>query len=523
MVFLVAGSHKRYRGFVDEAVLAAAFSEETSVPMVDVDQIVPSDGCLALLPYEVAKQNRALPISLDGDVLTVAFADPFDDMATDMVERATGCRVEAATGAEVDIAAAIERHYGQGISIDDTVEQLMANRSGQAVEDIDDEPAMVRLANQIIADAINQGATDVHIEPDARVVRVRIRLDGVLMPHTLLPGELKRPLLARIKVMADLNVTERRLPQDGRILMLFGRRHVDLRVSTLPTSHGESAVMRILESSYHRPRFMDLGLNEPDAAHLEDILERPFGMVLVTGPTGSGKTTTLYAALERVDSISRSVFTLEDPVEYALPLIRQTPVRSEIGMTFAAGLRALLRQDPDIIVVGEVRDTETAELASRAALTGHLVLSTLHTNNAAGVIPRLVDMGVERYLIPAALSLVMGQRLIRKLCTRCRAQDAEAEDLAEQVTKAGLHVDPAKLWRAVGCGDCRGTGFRGRTGVYEVMALDETFHPLIIGGASASDLESHAIERGMTTMLTDGLRKAELGETSVDEVLRVVR
>jgi len=508
-------------GFISEDVLTESLAVETQTQVVDVLNAVIDDEVLQRVPYDLAKRHSLLPLGTEGGLLTVAMADPFDVVAIDAIETHTGHQLEVTSAPETDIADALERHYAETSSIEDTVEALM--RDGAIPVDGDEaaESPMLRLADQIIAQAIKLRATDIHIEPEERIVRIRMRVDGVLRQELLIPTRLRSGLSARFKLMAELNVTEKRVPQDGRIRFLYGRRDVDLRVSTLPTNHGESIVMRVLESSDSRPGFNDLGLSEKVQNDLQEVIDRPYGMVLVTGPTGSGKTTTLYTALSQVDALRRSIFTLEDPIEYAIPLVRQTQVKTDIGMTFAAGLRALLRQDPDVILVGEMRDTETAQLAVRAALTGHLVFSTLHTNDAVGVIPRLVDMGVERYLIPAALTAVLGQRLLRSLCPACRIPDPSADRWRERYPEQLGSAET--LWMAAGCEACMHSGYTGRQAIFEGLIVDDDFHDPILDGSSPAHLEELAIGKGMVSMFMDGLHKAGLGMTSVEEVLRVVR
>ncbi|MEM7541865.1 MAG: GspE/PulE family protein [Pseudomonadota bacterium] len=507
-------------GFISDDTLTTFLAAETQTQVVDVVNAVIDEQVLQLIPYELAKRFRMLPLGIDGRSLTVAMADAFDVVAIDAVEKRTHLKLDITSAPENDIADALERHYAQTSSIDDTVEQLMRGGVIPEEDDASHESPMIRLADQIVALGIKLSATDIHLEPEEKIVRVRMRVDGVLRQELLIPPALRDGLTARFKLMADVNITEKRIPQDGRFRFLYGRREIDLRVSTLPTNHGESIVMRVLESADSRPGFADLGLEPEAQSQVYEVVERPFGMVLVTGPTGSGKTTTLYSALGEIDALQRSVFTLEDPIEYSVPLVRQTQVRADVGMTFAAGLRALLRQDPDVILIGEMRDLETAQLAIRAALTGHLVFSTLHTNTAVGVIPRLVDMGVERYLLPAALSAVIGQRLVRRVCGNCCEPDPDAtrwqDDFPEQLNDAQLVVGK-------GCEKCRQTGYRGRQAIFEVLSLGEGFHDAIIDNANAAELERIAVAQGMQTMLADGLCKAKQHITSVSEVLRIVR
>ena len=510
-------------GFVTEETLTNNLAAETQTRVVDVLNTVIDRDVLDLVPYELAKRLQVLPIGQENGTLTVAMADAFNVVTIDQLERETGLQLEIVSATEKDLLEALERHYARGTSIDATVEALLRNQSVSDIESLDSETSLPRLVDQIIALGVKNRATDIHFEPEDKMVRVRMRVDGVLRQEVLLPALLRQSLAARIKLMADLDVTERRIPQDGRIHFLFGRKEVDLRVSTLPTKHGESIVMRILESMDSRPGFDQLGLSTSDEGKLKSVVEQPYGMLLVTGPTGSGKTTTLYSALSQVDVLTRSVFTLEDPVEYSMPMIRQTQIQSDVGMTFAAGLRALLRQDPDVIFVGEIRDQETAQLATRAALTGHLVFSTLHTNSAIACIARLIDMGVEPYLLPNALSAVVGQRLVRTICPSCKQENTNPPDLGSILQEKDLPDEITQLWYGRGCDQCNGSGYRGRMAIYEVLQISDDFHDPILSEAGASELEELASASGMTSMLQDGVRKAFEGHTTIEEVLRVVR
>jgi type IV pilus assembly protein PilB len=507
-------------GFISDGTLTEILAAETHTSVVDVINAVIDPQVLQYIPFALAKRYHMLPLAEEHGILTVAMADAFDVVAIDVIEKRSGLKLDITSAPESDIDDALDRHYAQSSSIEDTVEQLMRDGALPTDEEASRDSPMIRLADQIVALAIKNGATDIHIEPEEKIVRVRMRVDGVLRQELLVPSRLREGLAARYKLMADVNITEKRVPQDGRFRFLYGRREVDLRVSTLPINHDESIVMRVLESADSRPAFADLGLNGEARTGFEAVLDRPFGMVLVTGPTGSGKTTTLYSALSEIDALQRSVFTLEDPIEYSVPLVRQTQVRSDLGMTFSAGLRALLRQDPDVILIGEMRDLETAQLAVRAALTGHLVFSTLHTNDAVGVIPRLVDMGVERYLIPAALSAVIGQRLLRCVCQDCVAPDPDATRWRDEFPQ---QLGDAELVRGAGCDACHGSGYRGRRAIFEVLILDDDFHDAILGQANSVELQRIAVEKGMRSMLTDGLDKACQGQTTVAEVLRIVR
>lgn len=510
-------------GFVCPDALTSTLAYDHKSDVIDVVNTSIDPDVLALIDYDTAKKYKLIPLEMDEDILSVALSDVFDVVAIDLIERQTNKTVRVVTASEQAILEALERNYSQGQSIIETIDLILDDDTPRKGNTLDDTSPMIRLVDQIIALGIKKNASDIHIEPDEKVVRIRFRVDGVLKSELLIPVDLKSALTARLKLMAEMNVSEKRVPQDGRIHFKYGSSEIDLRVSTLPTSHGESIVMRILDSSSIKLSLDLLGFSGEDKKTFIDMINRPYGMVLVTGPTGSGKTTTLYTALAQVDCESRSIFTLEDPIEYSLPMIRQTPIKPEVGMDFAAGLRALLRQDPDVILVGEIRDLETAELAIRASLTGHLVLSTLHTNTAAGVIPRLIDMGAERYLLPSALNAIIGQRLVRQLCEHCKKP---ADDIQKQYETYNLTEDIPEINNfhdAVGCEHCGQSGYQGRIAIYELLVIKENMHDAIMHEASSSELETIAKSNGMTFMLENGLIKAAQGLTSIEEIVRVVR
>ena len=510
-------------GFVSAEIITQSLANEAQTKVVDVRYIEPEEAALNTISFETAKRFKVFPISLANDVLTCAFADAFNVVAIDYIEREADKTINVVTAPEGHILEAIARHYARGRSIEDTIDQIMTDGSLPSEDDAASESPLVRLVDQIISLGIKNGATDIHIEPDEKIVRVRMRIDGVLRQQVLIPKPIQPALTARIKLIANLNITEKRIPQDGRIRFRFGQGDVDLRVSTLPINCGESVVLRILDRSSSTLSLPDLGFSEEDKSHFEKLMGMPYGMILVTGPTGSGKTTTLYTALQLIDSDNRSVFTLEDPIEYSLGSVRQTQVKPEVGLDFASGLRALLRQDPDVILIGEIRDIETAQLAARAALTGHLVLSTLHTNDAVGVIPRLVDMGVDRYMLPPALSSIIAQRLIRRICPDCREEVPHADRMIERLALTDHFDQTPTLYRGRGCEECNFTGYRGRQVIYEVLNVDERFHAPIVHGTSVAEIADLAAIAGMVPMLDDGIKKALAGTTTLDEVLRVVR
>jgi type IV pilus assembly protein PilB len=507
-------------GFVTQESISRLLASESRTEFVDLEGLVVDADVLRSVPADFARAKLLLPISREGDVLTIAMADSFDVMAVDAVEKLTGLRVEVMAAPAQAIQEAIDHKYAHAVTLDQLVEEALGAGITSMGDDAGSVAPLVRMVDLLIARAVRQRATDIHIEPEEAMVRVRYRVDGVLHPEALLPKVLQAAIEARVKIMSGLDVTEHRLPQDGRIGFKLGRKQIDLRVSTLPTQYGESIVMRVLDKNSTVLSLDVLGIQPEDKKKLERAIARPHGIILVTGPTGSGKTTTLYAALSQMDSLRQSIFTLEDPVEYRLPMIRQTQINSEIGMTFAGGLRSLLRQDPDVILVGEIRDEETAQLATRAALTGHLVLSTLHTNSAAGAIPRLINMGVEPYLLGSALQAVIAQRLIRRVCNHCAEPleqlPPEFEYLAKDVP-AG-----AKFRRGKGCAHCFGTGCSGRVAVYEVMTMTEEITRLLKPGVTDLEIFESARSSGMSTLFEDGIIKAANGLASLDDLIQVV-
>ncbi len=512
-------------GAVDPNTIARFLAEEVGTEAVDVLRYPVQKEALRLLSYELAQRYEAFPLERYDDTKSfkVAVANPFDVLAMDAIEQISGYIPYSVVASSEDIQEAIERNYRTERSVGATIDELMEiKRESDSDRSLSEDPPLVRLVEQVISRAIELGASDIHFEPEETWLRVRMRIDGILHQEVLVPGDLKSAVIARLKILAQLDSAEQRLPQDGRASFNTGQNEVNLRVSILPTCYGENAVLRILDRSHLNLELPDIGLSGSNLEGFQTMLEAPYGVILVTGPTGSGKTTTLYSALGAVNQMERSVFTLEDPVEYRLPMVRQTQINEEIGMTFAEGLRALLRQDPDVILVGESRDTETAQLMIRAALTGHLVFSTLHTNSAMASITRLVNMGVEPYLLPAALEGIVAQRLVRRICKGCVE---EAERTAETFSKLGLEVAehaPERLRRGRGCSACNGTGFRGRRPLFEVFEMREEFTELVLNRASTQELERLAKHFGMTPLFEDGVERVYEGETTIEEVLRVV-
>lgn len=481
---------------------------------------------LPSLPYSYARNHGVVLCVGAAGVECLHRSDAALDALLEVQRIAPGAAFVAVPDAEFDqaLAASYSGSAGAAAELDLGGMDLAALAdSAAAVDDLldsrDDSP-VIRLINALLLEAVKEGASDVHVETQEKRVVVRFRVDGVLRDKLEPRRELAPLLVSRIKVMAKLDIAEKRVPQDGRVTLRIGGHDVDARVSTIPTQHGERVVMRLLEKGSLKLDMEALGMSARDRAVFARLLERPHGMLLVTGPTGSGKTTSLYAALQRLNDRKRNIMTVEDPIEYELPGVAQTQVNARTGMTFARGLRAILRQDPDVIMVGEIRDQETAEVAVRSAMTGHFVLSTLHTNSAVGSVTRLIDMGVERYLLAPMLVGVAAQRLVRRLCPNCRTQDV-ASDADAALLGGALKAGDA-VWRAVGCEACHGDGYRGRAGLYEVVAIDDAFQAMIHDGASEAEIEAHA-RRENPSLLDDGVDKVRAGVTTVEEVARVVR
>lgn len=504
-------------GFVALRDVLAALSEQLSIPLVTVDGPPPAIPEVEGLSARFLRQCRAIPVGLEGSTLRLAMADPLDFETIAAVRSFTGLTVEPLLAAEPEILDAIDKHYGESEKLEPSGEE----GSGLAAEDLEhlrdmaSEAPVIRLVNTMIAQAVEKRASDIHIEPFEKEFRVRFRVDGVLHNQEPPPRELKAAIISRVKLMARLNIAERRLPQDGRIKIKTLGREVDLRVSTLPTLYGESVVMRLLDRS--AGDFYDLhnlGFDDHMLRRMEHFTSLPHGIFLVTGPTGSGKSTTLYSALKRINQPDKKIITIEDPVEYQMDGINQIHVNPQIGLTFAAGLRHIVRQDPDVIMVGEIRDRETADIAIRAALTGHFVYSTLHTNDAPSAITRLTDMGVENYLITSSLVAVLAQRLVRVICKHCK-QPAGAV-----TTPTGETIE---AYKGAGCERCFKTGYAGRIGIFEMMEMSDELRRLIMRNEDASVLAAAARKQGMRTLREDGWRKVQEGVTTAEEVLRVTQ
>jgi general secretion pathway protein E len=504
-----------------------ALAVQNGLSFLPAEELPTAPPVIKSLSPKYLRQYVSCPIALDGSAVTVATADPANPVLLDDLRQMLGSRVTLCVAPAPAILEAIERAYGASTPLQKIVEGIGAPETAEDEEDVNHlrdlafEAPVVRLVNLLIEEAVASEASDIHVEPFENQLRVRYRMDGILYDRESPPRKLQAALTSRIKLMAEMNIAERRLPQDGRIRVTAGGRRVDIRVSTVPTVHGESLVMRLLDRSSVFLPFHRLGFSPPVAEAYEGLIRRPHGILLVTGPTGSGKTTTLYAALDKINSPDKKIITIEDPVEYQLAGVNQIPVRPNIGLSFAAGLRHIVRQDPDVIMVGEIRDLETADIAIQAALTGHLVLSTLHTNDAPGAIARLQDMGAESYLVASVLNGVLAQRLVRRVCATCRApHEPETRDLLAIGVADATGVE---LFRGKGCEECRGTGYRGRIGIYELFVITEEARSLILGKRPSSEIRRHAIERGMVTLRDDGWAKARAGITTVEEILRVTQ
>jgi len=520
-------------GMVAEEELTRMLSKQYRVPAVDLDKVEVSEKVLKLVPAEMAFKHLVLPLRKVGRTLTVAMANPSDLSAVDDLKFVTRFEIEPVIVGEYTLRKHLEKYY-------DTAEDQMQEMLGDLIEEEEvefveeeeedvsvtalqeqvDAAPVVKFINGLLTDAVHKGVSDIHIEPYEKEIRVRYRIDGALREVMKPPYKMKAALTSRVKILADLNIAERRVPQDGRIKLRMKKRVVDFRVSTLPVIFGEKIVLRILDKGNLTLDLEKFGFEPKAEEDFMGAIMNPYGMVLVTGPTGSGKTTTLYSALSKVNDETVNIMTAEDPVEYNLHGINQTQVRNEIGMTFAAALKAFLRQDPNIIMVGEIRDIETGGIAIKAALTGHLVLSTLHTNDAPSTVTRMIDMGLEPFNVASALNLITAQRLVRRICSRCKVETEYSE---EHLNAANVPLDWAEettFMKGEGCDACNGSGYKGRQGLFEVMAVNSRLRKLIMEEAGSDELRDAAIDEGMLTLRMDGLKKIEKGITTLDEVVK---
>jgi len=536
-------------GFVDDDDITAVLSRQYGVPSINLAYFEIDPAVIKLIPAETAQKYLVIPLSRVGSTLTVATADPTNVFAMDDIKFMTGFNVEPVVASEASITEALDKYYGtpHAMELKKVYEEIAQGEKETVELDLEDAPDLdaveeegeqsidelqksseeapiIKLVNLILSDSLKKGASDIHIEPYEKDFRVRFRIDGILYNMMSPPLRLKDAITSRIKIMSKLDISEKRLPQDGRIKIRTSmngkKKEIDYRVSTLPTLFGEKIVLRILDRDILPLDMSKLGFEESSLKRFEEGILKPYGMVLVTGPTGSGKTSTLYAALNRLNTLATNIMTAEDPVEYNFRGINQVQIKDQIGLTFAAALRAFLRQDPNIILVGEIRDFETTEIAIKAALTGHLVLSSVHTNDAPSTISRLLNMGIEPFLVATSVHLICAQRLIRKVCSDCKA---EVKTPLQTLVNVGFSQEEAKTvqtFKGEGCKTCNNTGYKGRVGLYEAMEISEDVQELILVGASAREIKRKAVEQGMMTLRQSGLAKVKAGLTTLDEVLR---
>jgi type IV pilus assembly protein PilB len=527
-------------GLVSDDDITAVLSRQYGVPSINLKFYEVDPSVIKLVPQETAIRYQIVPLSRVGSTLTIAMTDPTNVFAMDDIKFMTGFNVEPVVASETAISEAIHKFYGEVESVEEldkvmkdlTADDAALELAGEEAEMMDlatleraaEEAPIIKLCNLILTDAVKRGASDIHVEPYEKEYRVRFRIDGILQNVMAPPMKLRDAMTSRIKIMSKLDISEKRLPQDGRIMIKYIRdgkkKELDFRVSTVPTLFGEKIVMRLLDKENLRLDMTKLGFEQESLSKFERQILKPYGMVLVTGPTGSGKTNTLYSSVARLNTAETNIMTAEDPVEFQLPGINQVQMKEQIGLNFASALRAFLRQDPNIILVGEIRDFETAEIAVKAALTGHLVLSTLHTNDAPSTISRLMNMGIEPFLVATSVNLICAQRLVRRICSGCKEP---LQIQPQALIDAGYSVDDAnkvEVQHGRGCATCNNTGYKGRVGLYEVMEINDELRELILVGASALELKKKALEGGMITLRKSGLTKVALGQTTMEEVLR---
>jgi len=527
-------------GFVSDDEITGVLSRQYGVPSINLKYYEVDAAVIKLIPQDTAIRYQIVPLSRVGSTLTIAMTDPTNVFAMDDIKFMTGFNVEPVVASETSISEAISKFYGESQS-EEELNRVIKDLTGEDNADLElaaevqetnlaeleraaEEAPIIKLVNLILTDAVKRGASDIHIEPYEKEIRVRFRVDGILQAVMSPPMKLRDAIISRVKIMAKLDISEKRLPQDGRIMIKYRKdgkiKDLDFRISTIPTLYGEKIVMRLLDKENLRLDMTKLGFEPESLAKFERAILRPYGMVLVTGPTGSGKTNTLYSSIARLNTAETNIMTAEDPVEFQLMGVNQVQMKDQIGLNFAAALRAFLRQDPNIILVGEIRDFETAEIAVKAALTGHLVLSTLHTNDAPSTISRLMNMGIEPFLVATSVNLICAQRLVRKICQNCR----EPLDVPEQaLLDAGFTPEEAKTTKisiGKGCGTCNKTGYKGRVGLYEVMEINDELRELILVGASALELKKKALDQGMIMLRRSGLTKVAAGLTTIEEVVR---
>jgi type II secretion system protein E len=522
------GSIARERG-VSEDVLLQKLATALGWSYLDLPKLTVPPEARNKISTKIAFQYSILPTALTDGVLQVAVSDPFDAAMMNAIRFNARMPVQFALATKVEIEKALKKYYCVGAETLDEMGESDAMdidlTMDKEITEGDQEASVIKFVNQIIWEAFKDRATDIHFEPAEDELRIRYRIDGILH-QTPMPPQLKRyqaALISRIKVMSGMNISEKRLPQDGRINVRIKGEEIDIRVSTVPTVYGESVSLRLLTRGKIFLSLEKLGFAPKDEAMIREIIIKPHGIFLVTGPTGSGKSTSLYAFLSAINSVHKRIITIEEPVEYELKGINQIAVRPDIGLTFAMGLRHILRQDPNVVMIGEIRDTETAEIAIRASLTGHLVFSTLHTNDAASAFTRLIDMGIEPFLVASSVEAIMAQRLVRTICSHCKTEQKVEADYLRRIGFPADEIGTAKFWRGAGCEECRQLGYQGRKGIYELLVVNEAIRPMIMSRAPATTIAQHAIDNGMRTLRNDGWKKVRDGETTIEEVLRVTQ
>lgn len=516
---LKLGDHLLQSGYITEQQLIEILEYQLGIPHVSLFRMRLDPSLSAIVPEELARRHSLVPLKKEENKLTVAMVDPLDYYAIDELRMSTGFVINVVIATRDEIQRAISRMYSMQGSVQELMEGIEVPEDLEEARIFDDNSPIVRLVNQMFEQAVQLRASDIHIEPMEDGIRVRFRIDGLMRTERVLPRHMQGMLTARLKIMANLNIAERRMPQDGRVQMNVDFKEIDIRMSTLPTIYGEKIVMRLLDLTNALVEMSQLGLSKRNLAMFQELVTMSNGIVLVTGPTGSGKSTTLYSALNHLNSEHVNIITVEDPVEYQLDGINQVQVNENIGMSFASALRSILRQDPDIIMVGEIRDKETAEIAIRAALTGHSVFSTLHTNDAVSSITRLVDMGIPSFLIASSVHGVLAQRLVRRICKDCKQEYQASEQEKKLFAQKGLNVET--LWRGKGCASCQMTGYRGRIAVHEVFKIDDTIRSMLIQNLPSHEYKKYAMKNGMVLLFDDGLLKVKQGITTMEEIYRI--
>lgn len=519
-------------GMVSEEDICTFFEEQLGIPRIDLRNYLIDAKIILMVPENLARKYLLIPLFKTGDTLTIATADPLNVVALDEIRLRTNCNIEPAVATETEVRSAISQYYGTGGSIEDIVKSIdmktiTAEEGKEEIEpdklrNMAEEAPIIKLVNLVIMQAIRDKASDIHVEPEEDSLKIRFRIDGILHDVTTIPKTLQAAVLSRMKIMSDLNIATKRVPQDGRFRIKVETAQIDLRVSSLPTIFGENIVMRLLDTTSILIGLSQLGFDEQNLEQFKSLIVKPHGIILVTGPTGSGKTTTLYSALNTINTPDKNIITVEDPVEYQLRGVRQSQINPKAGLTFSNGLRSILRQDPDVIMVGEIRDLETAEISVQAALTGHLVFSTLHTNDAPSSLTRLIDMGVEPFLISSSVIGIIAQRLVRTICNACKESYVPSKEVLSEI---GIKLPETnlKFYRGKGCKACKNTGYKGRIGIFEQLLLNEKVRDLVLAKTSSTQIKRIAQEAGMRTLREDGIAKVLSGITTIDEVIRVTQ